>query len=95
MRGMGQASNRVYVVDLVEDGVLYPERADEFLKRMGAVLTEVGGSMVVQAERHMVDQLGDEPIAVTTRLIGRWDSFSPIKRPEPEPELEVDEPVEG
>lgn len=94
MRRMGQSANRVYVIDLVEDGILYPERADEFLKRMGAVLTEVGGSLVIRAERVEVEQFAGEPVAVTQRLVARWDSFTPIQR-DAEPAPDPDEPGEA
>lgn len=51
---------------------------ESWMLRMASVLQEVGGGLMIQAEREQVGELAGEPIAITTRVMGRWKPFSPI-----------------
>jgi hypothetical protein len=78
---MGQSSNRIIVVDAVDqEGEPIPGAIDEFMRRMGAVLQEVGGTLVVEAQRVKVAELGGEPIGMTVQVVAKWDSYSQLAK---------------
>jgi hypothetical protein len=72
------------VVD--EDGALIGvdgTEAHERLRRMIETMLEFGGTLIVQAKRLELGQLGEDPLAVTVGLVGQWKPNGPIERAEP------------
>jgi hypothetical protein len=90
--GANQPSSRQWVIENSYDpetGELLSsvdQQAAFRLQRLAIVLADIGGTLAVVADREEV-QPG---IYVTTRIVIRWESFAPARRPravaEPEPE---------
>lgn len=96
-------ARRRYIVYSDENGQLNRGYAHELLSDLEATLHAVGGMVTIAAQRTTVDHVGDEPVAITTKLVLEWRAHSPLPlldatgaAPSPEPDFEpadlADEP---
>jgi len=99
-----QPSSRKWIIEpiVTEEAIIsIDDQVAARLARLSIVLADIGGTIGVVAERELVE----EPDRYeTVRVIIRWESFAPARRPRPvakqelevaeEPEAESPEPAE-
>jgi hypothetical protein len=90
MSAISQRAIDIPVAVQTDDGeiILTPDELYAALERWGPVLVEVGGTLTLTAERVQVGELAGEPVAVTSRVVGRWQARSSLIRSE-QPETEA------
>lgn len=84
---------RTWVVPEHPAGGYDRDRAFDLWNEIEHVLNIVGGMVSFVADREQVGSIGDEPLAISKRLIVTWQPYSPMRRPERGPIPKRHEPL--
>lgn len=72
-------ARRHFIVEQDESGVdLDRQHSMSLFADLEALMASVGGTLIVSAQRAKIGDIGNDPVAVTTRLVIEWRAHSPL-----------------